>query len=123
MQQVLRFLRFIINLLIGTLHLRILCLLEISSSHLSAKITPQMEKWLLAFGQDENYEIWPCPVRAFRDDIVIVSLQTAPSKFALTYSNHTGICLKGIIDCLGLIQYIYDSTSKQLGIVRDRVGA
>src|SRR6266568_1087700 len=98
-------------------------LLEISSSHLSAKIASQVEKWLLALSHDENYCIWSCPVRAFGHDIAIVGPQTAPREFILAYSNHTGICLKGIIHGLGLIQYISDSTSKQLGIVGDGVAA
>jgi len=82
-----------------------------------------MEKWLIAFRQDENHEVWPSPVRAFRLYIVKVVPQTATNKFILAYSNHPRICLKGIINCLSLIYYIYDPTSKQLGIVGDSVAA
>ena len=80
-----------------------------------------MEKWLIAFGLDENYYIWFSPVRALRCYIVIVALQTAPGKSILADSHHPRICLKGIIDGLSLIHDVYDATSKQLGIVGDGI--
>ena len=77
----------------------------------------------MAFGQDENHEIGSSPGRAFRLYIVIVVPQAAPGKCILADGNHPRICLKGVIDCLGLIHDVYDSISKQLGIIGDGVVA
>jgi hypothetical protein len=62
-----------------------------------------MEKGFIAFGHEENHDLGFSPVWAFRRYIVKVVPQTAASKGILADSHHTGICLKGIIDGLGLI--------------------
>src|SRR5207237_2546635 len=92
-------------------------LLKISSSHLSAKLTPQMEKRLMAFGQDENHEIGSSPGRAFRLYIVIVVPQAAPGECILADGNHPRIGLKGVVDRLGLIHGAEVSVSISLALV------